>query len=289
MAADFLDVRQNTKNDRMIFDRMRKVKKERTFIMKKIIAVLSAAALIISAAGCSSEKEEPKKTGTGETQKVTDVVYSAPEEEDTTQEALDYLREEVPLYVKFMEKRMSIPLTMEAKITENGELLGTSGIYIRDDHTLATIAADAQGNTTRVIYTDGKAYQIDDSAKIVYYTDYSEESAKSLVSDYLIKIKLSDVEKCSFVEDYEDLDGVTYKHEIIYQQDGTPSNFYYDENTEEIRFVRSGEQISEILKLENTVDESQFEIPEDYEQKDYAEYYSQMLQEQAAAEEKTSD
>lgn len=258
--------------------------------MKKVIAALCTAALIISAAGCSNEKEEPKTTGTGETHKVTEVVYGTPEEEDTTQEALDYLRNEVPLYVKFMEKRMSIPLTLETEITQNGELLGTSGIYIRDDHTLATIATDSQGNTTRVIYIDGKAYQIDDSAKIVYYTDYSEDSAKSLVSDYLIKIKLSDVEKCSFVDDYEDLNGVTYKHEIIYQQDGTPSNFYYDENTEEIRFVRAGEQISEILKLENTADDSKFEIPADYEQKDFAEYYSQMQQEQQdAAEEKTAE
>lgn len=257
--------------------------------MKKIIAALCTAALIISAAGCSGEKESQTTTGTGETHKVTEVVYGTPEEEDTTQEALDYLREKVPLYVRFMEKRMNYPLTMETKITESGKLLGTSGIYILDDHTLATVATDAQGNTTRVIYTDGKAYQIDDSAKIVYYTDYSEDSAKSLVSDYLIKIKLSDVEKCSYVDDYEDIDGVTYKHEIIYQQDGTPSNFYYDENTEEIKFVRAGEQISEILKLENSADESRFEIPADYEQKDYAEYYSQMLQEQQAAEEKTAE
>lgn len=273
----------------MIFDGMREAKKGRTFIMKKIIAVLSAAALIISAAGCSGEKEEPKKTGTGETQKVTEVVYSTPEEEDTTQEALDYLRERVPLYVKYMEKRMSFPLSMETKITEKDEFLGFSGIYIRDDHTLATTVTDAQGNTTRVIYTDGKAYQIDDSARNVYYTDYSEESAKSLVSEYLIKIKLSDVENCSYVDDYEELDGVMYKHEIIYQKDGTPTNFYYDENTDEIRYVRAGEQLSEIVTLENTADESHFEIPADYEQKAYAEYYSQKLQEQAAAEEKTSD
>lgn len=256
--------------------------------MKKIIAALCTAALIISAAGCNGEKQE-QTTEKGETHKVTEVVYDTPEEEDTTQEALDYLREKVPLYVKFMEKRMSLPLTFETKITEKGELLGTSGIYIRDDHTLATIATDAQGNTTRVIYTDGKAYQIDDNAKIVYYTDYSEDSVKSLVSDYLIKIKLSDAEKCTYVDDYEELNGVVYKHEIIYQENGDPSNFYYDENTDEIRYVRTGEQISEILKLESTADESKFEIPSDYEQKDYAEYYSQMLQEQAAAQENASE
>lgn len=241
--------------------------------MKKIASIIAAAALILTAAGCNGENADTAETTTAAEStsgKVhSQVVYG--DEEDTTAEALDYLRDKIPLYVKFMEKRMQYPLTFETSISESGESLGSAGIYIRDEQSMAVSATDASGNTTKVIYKDGMVYQIESSEKAVYSRDYSVEGAKSLVSEYLIKIKKSDVEKCSFVDDYEDVDGVTYKHEIIYQADGSPTNYYYDENTDEIVFIRTGEQISKVEKLENAVDESVFEVPADYEMKDFSE------------------
>lgn len=242
--------------------------------MKKIISIIAAAALILAAAGCNGETDTAETTtAAGETtsgKTHTQVVYGG-EEEDTTEEALEYLRGYVPLYVKFMEKRMMYPLVFETSITESGESLGSAGIYILDDHTLATSSTTPAGEAVRVVFKDGMVYQIEDATKTVYSREYTEENAKSLVSDYLIKIKLSEVEECSFADDYEELNGVTYKHEIIYTADGEPSNYYYDETTEEIKYIRVGEQISEILRLENTVDESAFEIPPDYEMKDFSE------------------
>lgn len=240
--------------------------------MKKIISIIAAAALILTAAGCSGETDTAETTtAAGEStsgKTHTQIAYSS-EEEDTTAEALEYLRDYIPLYVKFMEKRMQYPLTFETSITESGEELGTAGIYILDDHTLATSSTTPDGETVRLVFKDGMVYQIEDAEKTVYNREYDEENAKSLVSQYLIKISLSEVEKCSFVDDYEDVDGVTYKHEIIYDADSNPSNYYYDENTDEIKYIRVGEQISKVEKLENSVDESVFEIPADYEMKDF--------------------
>lgn len=243
--------------------------------MKKIISIIAAAALILTAAGCNGEGDAAETTTaanestSGKTH--TQVAYSS-EEEDTTAEALEYLRDYIPLYVKFMEKRMQYPLTFETSITESGENLGTAGIYIRDEQSMAVSATDASGNETKIIYKDGMVYQIVSDEKAVYSREYSVDAAKSLVSEYLIKIKLSDVKECSFVDDYEDVDGVTYKHEIIYQADGSPANYYYDENTEEIALIRVGEQVSKVEKLENAIDESVFEIPSDYTMKDFSEY-----------------
>lgn len=244
--------------------------------MKKIISIIAAAALILTAAGCNGETDTAETTAAGEAtsgKTHTQVAYSS-DEGDTTEEALEYLREYVPLYVKFMEKRMMYPLVFETSITESGESLGTAGIYILDDHTLATSSTTPAGETVRLVFKGGMVYQIESATKTVYSREYTEENAKSLVSDYLIKINLSEVEKCSFVDDYEELNGVTYKHEIIYSADGDPSNYYYDEATEEIKYIRIGEQISEVLRLENTADESAFEIPSDYEMKDFSEYDS---------------
>lgn len=242
--------------------------------MKKIISIIAAAALILTAAGCNGENDKEETTTAAEStsgKTHSQVVYGG-DEEDTTEEALEYLRGYVPLYVKFMEKRMNYPLTFETSISESGEALGTAGIYILDDHTLATSSTTSDGETVRVVFKDGMVYQIESATKTVYSREYTEENAKSLVSDYLIKIKLSEVEKCTFADDYEELNGVTYKHEIIYDAESNPVNYYYDESTEEIKCIRAGEQISEVLRLENTADESVFEIPSDYEMKDFSEY-----------------
>lgn len=240
--------------------------------MKKIAAILAAAAVMAACAGCGGEGDTEETTAAESTSGKThsQVVYGG--EEDTTAEALEYLSDKIPLYVKFMEKRMQYPLTFETLNTESGENLGTAGIYIRDDHTLAISSTTPDGNTVRVVYKDGMVYQIESASKTVYSREFSEENAKSVVSRYLIKIKLSDVEKCSYVDDFEEMNGVVYKHEIIYQPEGDPSNYYYDEATDEIKYIRVGEQVSEVLLLENEEDESAFEIPSDYEMKDFSEY-----------------
>ncbi|MDE7234503.1 MAG: hypothetical protein K2N29_05505 [Ruminiclostridium sp.] len=240
-------------------------------MMKKFLAILAAGALLLAAAGCNTE-EKPSDTSetTKGNGKVTQVVFGEDKEpeEDTTEEALNYLRERIPLYTLYLETRRTIPLSFETAVTNEGARV-EAGIYIKDEQTIALTAKDEDGNLIRVVYRDGMVYEVADADRTVTYMKYSEELAKELVESYRIKLSLSNVEKCSYVDDYEELNGVTYKHEIIYDENSNPSNFYYDEETEKLRFIRIGEEISEVLILSNEVTESAFEIPTDYTMVDY--------------------
>lgn len=240
-------------------------------MMKKFLTILAAGALLLAAAGCNTE-EKPSDTSetTQGSGKVTMVVFGEDEEpeEDTSEEALNYLRERIPLYTRYLETRRTIPLSFETAVTNEGARV-KAGIYIKDEQTLALTATDEDGNLLRVVYRDGMAYEISETDRTVTYMKYSKKSAKELVKSYQIKLTLSDVEKCSYVDDYDELNGVMYKHEIIYDENSKPSNFYYDEETEVLRFIRIGEEINEVLTLSNEVTESMFEIPTDYTMIDY--------------------
>lgn len=239
--------------------------------MKKFLAILTAGALLLAAAGCGTEE---KPSDTSETTKgngnVTQIVFGEEEqpEEDTSEEALNYLRERIPLYTRYLETRRSIPLSYETAITGEGARV-EAGIYIKDEQTITLTAKDEDGNLLRVVYRDGMAYEISEAERTVTYMKYGEDRAKELVASYRLKLSLRDVQKCSYVDDYDELNGVIYKHEIIYDEGGNPTNFYYDEETEALRFIRVGEEISEVLVLSSELTESMFEIPTDYTMVDY--------------------
>lgn len=240
-------------------------------MMKKILAILAAGALLLTMAGCNTE-EKPSDTSetTKGSGKVTQIVFGEDNEpkEDTTEEALNYLRERIPLYTRYLETRRTIPLSFETAVTNEGARV-EAGIYIKDEQTLALTAKDEDGNLIRVVYRDGMAYEITDADRTVTYMKYSEDLTKELVGSYRIKLTLSDVEKCTYTSDSEELNGVSYKHETISAENSSPSNFYFDAETEKLRFIRIGEEISEVLVLSNEVTESAFEIPTDYTMVDY--------------------
>ena len=256
--------------------------------MKKVLSVFLIA-FILTAAGCGGKTEETtanttastEETSGGSTNKVTQVAYQSPEEEDTTEEALALLEKEVPLFADYLKIRMNTPVTVEATVTaEDGSVI-KSGIYIKDSLHAALISDAEDGSVMRVVYSGDMAYQIDENEKIVYYYNTKEENVRELIGSYLLKINLSDVEKCSFVQDYEDFEGVTYKHEIIYDANANPGNYYFDENTNEIRYIRIGENVTKFDKVESAINnESVFEIPSDYKQVSFEEYQQKLREEQ---------
>ena len=80
--------------------------------MKKTAYILAAAVLVATMAGCNSNSgsEEPKGG------KVTQIAFQADSpKEDTTEEALTFLKEQVPLFSKYLETRMQYPLTFETE------------------------------------------------------------------------------------------------------------------------------------------------------------------------------
>ena len=64
--------------------------------MKKTAYILAAAMLIAALSGCNSSSGNDGEPA--ETTKVTQVAFQAEEKEDTTEEALVFLKEQVPLF-----------------------------------------------------------------------------------------------------------------------------------------------------------------------------------------------
>lgn len=240
--------------------------------MKKIVAILAAGALILAAAGCNTDAKPSETSGTTKSKdgKVTQQFSfgDTEDEEDTTEEAIAFLKEKIPLYTRYLETRRSIPLTYETAVVSEGARV-KAGVYIKDAETLAVSATDEDGNEIRVVYKDGMAYEIAEAERTIRYMKYSPENAAKLIRSYCLKIKLSEVEKCTYVDDVDELNGVAYQHEIIYDENSNPSNFYYDMETGDLRFIRIGEETSEVLVLNNEVKESAFDVPTDYTMVDY--------------------
>lgn len=243
--------------------------------MKKITASLLAGAMILSLAGCSDQDKESDNTT-----QVTQVAFGEAEEDkpDTTLEALEFLKTKVPLFSKYLETRMQYPLTFETEVTtKNGTQY--AGIYIRDDKTIYLKAIDEDGVVSKTIYVDNTLCYVVDSEQAVYYKEYTEQECKDLVNSYLLKIDIDEAKSFNYVQDYDFLDGVEYKHEIIYDTQSNASEYFFDETTEELKYVVANKQTSKVLKLSNTVDELLFEIPENYKRIDFDEYVQSYLEE----------
>ncbi|MBO5265889.1 MAG: hypothetical protein J6B08_01185 [Ruminiclostridium sp.] len=253
--------------------------------MKKILALLLTGALILTASACGKKEENETTTTAAESEggKKTQVAFQAPEMEDTTAEAVEYLKDKVPLFSKYLETRMSIPLTFETEITsEKGTAF--AGIYIRDDKTVCLSATDETGASTRTVYVDNKLYYIVDDDKAIYSTDYSEEKCKEMVDAYLLKISIDDAKACSYVSDYDYYGDTLYKHEIIYSAQSVGTHYFYDEATDELKYVVTNTDESKILALNNEVTESAFEIPDGYTESDLNTYLENQVNNQAAAQ-----
>ena len=252
--------------------------------MKKIKLFLAAAVIISAFSGCANNSGEASQTTAGGESggQVTQVALGNPEKEDTTDEAVEFLKTKVPLFSRYLETRMQYPLTYEVEIEADGAAPVKSGIYIRDDKSLCVAVEDAEGNTQRELYLEDTYYFIDDKEKVVYSMEYSEDGCKEAVGYYLLKIDLEEAQKCSYVDDFDTFRDVIYKHEIIYAEDYSQTDYFYDENTEELVYVVSGTTVTKVLKLANENTDSVFEIPADYTQSTLEEYAAKIAEEQSA-------
>ncbi|MBQ7835436.1 MAG: hypothetical protein IJ385_06590 [Ruminiclostridium sp.] len=251
--------------------------------MKKIIAALLAGAMILSLAGCSGEDKDTSETT--ENNKKEEVAFQS---EDTTDESVKYLREEVPLFSKYLETRMKYPLTYEVEVTSaNG--VQTAGIYIFDKNTICNSTTDAHGNVTKTIYDGTKCYFISDVDKIIYYSEVSEAGSENIVSTSLMKIHIEDAMNSSYTTgETKEYNGETYKYETITSGE-TVAEYYFDEITDELAYVIAGGNITKVTRLDNEKTPSVLELPEDYERKPLEEYLAQVAAEQAAAEQASAE
>ncbi len=247
--------------------------------MKKTAYILAAAVLIAALSGCNSNSGDNGEPA--ETTKVTQVAFQAEEKEDTTEEALVFLKEQVPLFSKYLETRMQYPLSFETEI-ETEEGTATAAIYIKDEKNICLASTDAFGNYTASIYTPEMTYIIVEEDKTIYTRESTEEEVKKLVANNLLKIDVDEAKAMEYVTDFDYFKDVLYKHEIIYSKPGTGTHYFFDEHSEELVYIATNDSTTKITKLKNEVTESAFELPADYKTMTISEYYEQLEKEQAA-------
>lgn len=242
--------------------------------MKKILSVISALAVILTIASCgSNNKPEETKESDG---KVTQVIFGgdSPKEEegDTSKEAIEFLKENHPyFYENFFSMRNHIPLAFISSTSTGDSEAVTTEIYVKDEDTMAIVGYDALGRKTRIIYDKDKAYQIYDTEKKLYKQDYDETLVKTAVENTTMKQKYSVVSESGYqFVDSKERDGKTYKCYVIssynpYVQGFVATEYYFDKETDEIRYIVIQDVVSEVKLLSNEIpDESVFDIPTDY-------------------------
>ena len=243
--------------------------------MKKTAYILAAAVLVATMAGCNSNSgsEEPKGG------KVTQIAFQADSpKEDTTEEALTFLKEQVPLFSKYLETRMQYPLTFETETEVDGSII-KAAMYIKDESTACYEATDSSGYTNRNIYSKDMLYVIEGRERMIYTNPTTEEAVKENIAANLLTIDADEAKSFSYVCDYDYFNDVLYKHEIIYNSSGAGTRYFFDENPEELVYIVTNEQTTKITKLKNEVDESVFELPSDYGTMDLNEYYNEYYSE----------
>lgn len=247
--------------------------------MKKTAYILAAAMLIATLAGCDGNSGSDKsKDG-----KVTQVAFQTPEEPDTTDQAVAYLKTQVPLFAKYLETRMQYPLTYETEV-QTAEGTMKAAIYIKSASEICFSSTDTNGYTSRTIYSGKDVYAISDVDQVIYESKTTKEAVKEVVEENLLKIDYNEAclmtYEASETPDY--YNDVLYKHEIIYSEPGKGVHYYFDVNTDDLVYVVSGETVTKVTRLDNEVSEDPFSLPMSYKTKPLEEYLAELAAEQAA-------
>ncbi len=251
--------------------------------MKKTAYILAAVMLIATLAGCdgnSGDSQTTNKDG-----KVTQVAFQTPEEPDTTDQAVAYLKTQVPLFAKYLETRMQYPLTYETEV-QTAEGTMKAAIYIKSASEICFSSTNTKGYTTRTIYAGKKVYSIIDEERIIYEGDTTKEAVKEVVENNLLKIDYNEASSMTYetseTPDY--YNDVLYKHEIIYSEPSKGVHYYYDVNTDDLVYVVVKDSVTKVTRLDNEVSEDPFSLPMSYETKSLEEYFAEQAAEQAAAQ-----
>ncbi len=249
--------------------------------MKKTAYILAAAVLIGALSGCSNDTGSAETTTTPDNGVHTQVAYEVDEKEDTTDEAVEFLKTKVPLFAKYLETRMQCPLTFETEVEIDGQVVKTA-MYIKDEKNICLSSTDPDGYTSRRVYTPDMLYVVLDRERIVCTNPMNEETIKEIVAANMLKIDVDEAKEMEYVDDYDYFRDVLYKHEIIYTEPGVGTHYFYDENTEELVYIANSNSTTKITCLKNELTESAFEIPSDYVVKDLYEYADELAAEEAA-------
>ena len=225
-----------------------------------------------TAAGVPARTTAVTTSDTEEVHEVTEYAYKAPEEEDTTEEALAYLAEVAPSYKKYLDLRRTVPLSLEVTITTK-EGKYRSAIYIKDKKNFATYSMDPSGNKTSVVYMDNKGYMIDEARQVVYYAEYSDKIFEETFEEYnLTKIKADAVKRADYLCEPKSYNGTEYDSVTI-TSNGQTSVHYLDKTTGKLVYTVGDTGETKVDLFENSLTNPHvFEIPPNYEVKTLEDY-----------------
>ncbi len=247
---------------------------------KKISAAIAAAIMILAAAGCSGGTPATT-TAAGTTaattaNQQTQVAFEA-NIEDTTDKALEYLERNVPLFRKYLDKRRSVPMSLETTFN-TAEGTWTSNIYIKDELNAVLSSVDPSGTETRTIYSKDRGIQLDTVNKKAYVQEFKEERLKDIISSLILKLRLSDVMNTKYTTGTGTIEGVEYNCESIAVPDTDESTVYYfSKDNDDLVYIKDGDTLTKILRLENVFDKDDLlTVPADYEEHSYKELSAQL-------------
>ena len=275
------------------------IMKNRNFIGKAAAMLVCCAVAALSGCGTGNDanvtgngtSSEAAQTdapdGTAETTKyqVTAVVYEVEQEPDTTIDSILYLEDVCPLFAKYLNKRTGIPISLYSVTETNGERY-EYGLILKDTETMAEYSVNSNGYKSRVIYDSTKAYEIDENERMVYYTNMDNDYLKSLVSGSIMKVPIDQVQTTQFSQETEVFKGTEYDKVTLTPEEGEQSFYYFDKATGDIKYIVTGDSVTEINVLINDIyDESLFNIPTDYDTMSYDDYIAGLRSEAIASAE----
>lgn len=201
----------------------------------------------------------------------TEATTSAPEGENLDSSLLDGLKGKSPLYYEFAKITSSIPCTLVmTTIDSDGKDNGTATMSMESLSRIA-VSTDAEGQNVRFLMDNGTYYIINDSEKsAIFYsiTDEEKEATEEEMANAMNLTASFDFDKAEFTSGTEEFMGETLKYEAV--DDGTTSAvLYFIPETGRVKYMVSEGQTVRVDDYYTGIDESLFEIPEDYEMLDF--------------------
>ncbi len=265
--------------------------------MKKFSVLLTAAALILTAASCSGGETESTTTPAETTTTTAAETTAAPEaettpeeieepvqseepvqtEEDTaadeadaenTDDPLAVLKENAPIYADYVEQSMTFPVYNS--FAYEADLYGT-GTPVQCEMSIAiaslerlAVSTKADGTESTILLKDGTYYIVSPAEKTALYMAMGEAEMEQMRESMTASmVPQFDMEAAAYETGTEEYNGAEYLFEKVTIPEGEII-IYADPATKEIRYIISGGVAMEMTALTHDVDESIFEIPEDY-------------------------
>lgn len=157
-------------------------------------------------------------------------------------------------------KDSGIHLQMKAEMNMGaGNEQVTMDTYFKGSNVYMDI--DVSAGKMAFLSKDGSAYIMMPAQKIYMEAPSSVTNDLPNIDDLFESAQ--SYENIQVTNGTEEINGATYDYEELKETSGTV-RYYYDQSSGDLKFIKSQDQLIEILAFDNNVDETKFELPQDY-------------------------